>query len=228
VSKTRGARRVWRGLAVAAAGLALTGCAGLHPGVAAQVGDEAISISKVDEVAKDFCEAVAPQIEQNAVTHGYLRGAVVGTLAMRSIAEQVAEERGVDPTSSDGYDRKLAEARQSVASLPEELRDSVVELSSTQDYVEAVQAAVGRQQLDGQGSRQDFIAAGSEEFDRWAADHGVEFDPAFNTVFKDGAVANQDQAVSYAVSEPARNGLEQQLDPAAVRQLPESQRCGGR
>ena len=228
MSKTRGPRRVFRVLAVGVAGLALAGCAGLHPGVAVQVGDESIPVSKVDEVAEDFCEAVEPQLEGQAETiaHGYFRGGIVGTLAMRSIAEQLAEEYGVDPSSSDRYVKQLADIRRGVAALPEDVRDSVVEVDSAPLYVEQVQASVGRIVLDGEGDREAFVQAGQEEFARWVAENGVEFDPAFNTVMTDGTIAQQDMAVSYAVSEQARNGLETEPNSVLARQLPDSHRCG--
>lgn len=227
MSKTRGPRRVLGALAVAVAGLTLTGCAGLHPGVAVEVGDETITVEEVDRIATDFCEAVEPQLEGQAesVPHAYFRGGIAGTLAMRSVASQLADEYGVTADSRE-YTRQLTEIQRGVASLPEDIRESVVEVQSAPLYVEEIQAEIGRTRLDGDASRQDLVAAGQEEFARWTAEHDVEFDPALNTVMKDGTVTTEDQAVSYAVSETARGGLEEQPNSVLARRTPDSHRCG--
>ena len=207
--------------------LALTGCAALQPGVAAEVGDETISVARVDEVADDFCAAITPQLEGQAETipHSYLRSGIAGTLALRSVADQLAADYGVE-AESDQYLQALADLRQSVQSVPEELRDSVIEVESTPPYVEAVQAAVGEVVLDGEGEYADFVAAGSDTFETWIAENGVEFDPALDTTIKDGVIDTQDGSVSFAVSERAKNGQATEPNSVTARTLPASQRCG--
>lgn len=226
MSKIRGRRPVW-GAALAVVCLTLTGCAGLRPGVAVQVGEETITVDQVDTVAADFCAAVEPQLEQQAesIPHSYFRSGIAGTLALRSVAEQLAAERGVDAESEE-YLQQLSDLHRGVAAVPEEYRDSVVEVESAPAYVEAVQAAVGEQVLDGDGERQDFVAAGADEMAGWIAANEVEFDPALNTRIEDGMIAPADQSVSFALSEMARAGLEEQPNSATARQLPASQRCG--
>lgn len=226
MSKIRGRRPVW-GATLAVVCLTLTGCAGLRPGVAAQVGDETITVDEVDAVAADFCAAVEPQLEQQAesIPHSYFRSGIAGTLALRSVAEQLAAERGVD-VESDAYLQQLADLRRGVAAVPEDYRDSVVLVESAPAYVEAVQAAVGEQVLDGDGEEQDFIAAGADEMAAWIAAHEVEFDPALNTRIEDGTIATRDESVSFALSETARAGLEEQPNSVTARQLPATQRCG--
>jgi hypothetical protein len=113
-----------------------------------------------------------------------------------------------------------------VAEVPEELRESVIEVESAPAYVEAVQAAVGESVLDGEGEYEDFVAAGTDEFETWLAENGIEFDPALNTVVKDGVIETQDGGVSFAVSELATSGLEEQPNSVVARQLPATQRCG--
>jgi hypothetical protein len=227
VSKTRGPRQAWRALALGVVGLALTGCAGLHPGVAVEVGEQTITVDEVDAVAEDFCTAIEPQLEAQAesVQNSYFRGGIAGTLAMREIAEQVAAEYGVEPDNQD-YRDQLAEIERGVTTLPESVQESVVTIETAPLYVDEVQALVGEQVLDGEGEREDLVAAGQEEFAAWVAENGVEFDPSLNTVIRDGTIANQDRAVSFAVSEAARNGLEQQPNSVLARQTPDSHRCG--
>lgn len=207
--------------------LALTGCGALQPGTAVEVGDEAISLDRVDQVAADFCTAIEPQLEAEAETipHGYFRSGVAGTLALRSVADQLADDYGVVP-DSDQYLQALAGLRQGVRAVPEELRDSVIEVESAPPYVEAVQAAVGEAVLDGQGEYADFVAAGTDAFETWIAENGVEFDPALDTTIQDGTIAPEDGSLSFAVSELATNGQAEQPSSVTARMLPESQRCG--
>lgn len=207
--------------------LALTGCGALQPGVAVEVGDETISLDRVDQAAADFCAAVEPQLETKAETipHGFLRSAVAGTLALRSVADQVAADYGVEP-DSDQYLQTMADLRQGVQAVPEDLRDTVLEVESAPPYVEAVQAAVGEVVLDGEGKYEDFVAAGADEFETWIAENDVEFDPALDTAIKDGVPDSADGSLSFAVSETARNGQATEPNSMTARLLPESQRCG--
>lgn len=215
------------GAVLALAALTLTGCGAIRPGTAVEVGDETISLARVDEVSTDFCSAIEPQLEGQAETipHGYFRGGIAGTLALRSVSDQIADEYGVTADSEE-YLQSLSDLRQGVAAVPEDLRDSVIEVESAPAYVEAVQAAVGEVVLDGDGEYEDFVAAGTEEFEAWIAENGVEFDPSLNTVIKDGTIGTADRSLSFPVSEKAKAGLAEQPDSVAARQLTDSQRCG--
>lgn len=225
MSNTRG--RVRGALVVALAALTLSGCAALKPGVAAQVGEESITMDEVDQVATDFCEAVAPQLESQAETvpNSYFRGGIAGTLALRTVADEVAADFGV-AADSDDYTTQIAEIRRGVASLPEDIRESVLRVESAPLYVQEIQAEVGEVVLGGDGDREAFVAAGQDEFATWIAENGVEFDPSLDTVMQDGTIADADQSISFAVSEAARGGQEQQPNSMLARQLPTTQRCG--
>ncbi len=215
------------GVVTALAALILSGCGALQPGAAVEVGDETISHDRVDEVAGDFCSAIEPQLEAQAETipNSFLRGGIAGTLGLRSAADQIADDYGVDP-ESDQYLEALAGIRDGVAEVPEELQESVIEVESAPAYVEAVQAAVGEVILDGDGEYEDFVAAGTDEYETWLAENGIEFDPALNTVVKDGVIETEDGGVSFAVSELAKNGLAEQPNSVIARQMPATHRCG--
>lgn len=215
------------GVVAVLAALVLTGCGALRPGTAVEVGDETITASRLDDVTSDFCRAIEPQLEAEAesIQNSYLRGYVAGTMALRSVADQVAAEFGVE-ASGEEYLQQLADLRKGVASVPEDIRDSVIEVESAAAYVEAIQAAVGEEVLDGVGEDAELLAAGREEFDAWISQNGVEFDPSLNTEIKDGAFSIRDAAVSFAVSERATSGTAEQPNAVAARQLPDPQRCG--
>lgn len=215
------------GAVAAVAVLALTGCGALRPGVAVQVGDETISASDLDTAATEFCTAIEPQLEQQAesIQNSFLRSYVAGTLALRSVAEQMAEEHGVDVREDETYLQTITQLQQSLAQVPEDARDTVIEIESAQAYVDAVQRAVGETLVEG-GEEQEIAAAGREEFDSWISENGVDFDPSLNTVIEDGVFAMKDQSVSVAVSDTAKTGLEEQPNAVAARDLTRAQRCG--
>lgn len=215
------------GVAVAAM-LLLTGCAGLRPGTAVEVGDERVTTSELDDVTTRFCAAVEPQLDSQAQTapNGFLRGLVAGSLAQRAAASQVADDYGVDPESSEQYQQALSGLRGEIASLPEEQQDAVIAYQMAEPYVQATGIAVGERLLDGEGDEGEFAAAGAAEIERWTKDNGMRFHPSLNLEIRDGQVAPADGALSFAVSEGARAGLEEQPNPALAAELPDSQRCG--
>ena len=69
LTRQRPARRPVGVVGLALAGLALTGCGpslGIHPGSAVVVGDESLSMSKIDDTTQRYCEAYTPQITQSS------------------------------------------------------------------------------------------------------------------------------------------------------------------
>ena len=223
--KSRGPVRVL-GVAVAATVL-LSGCAGLRPGTAVQVGEERIPTTEVDEVAGSFCDALEPQLAQQAETipNSYLRGGIAGTLALRSVAEQVAADFGVE-ADSEQYLQQMEDLRRNVAALSPEQQEAVIAIESAPFYVQAIQTAVGEEILEGDGEESDFVAAGDEEFQAWIEENGVEFDPSLNTTISDGQIATEDGSLAFPVSEAAKAGQEEQPNAVLARQLPASHRCG--
>ena len=163
---------------VLAATLLLSGCAGLRPGTAVEVGDEQITTSEIDAVTTQFCAALEEPLDQQAQTipHSYFRGGIAGVLAMREVASQVAADFGVEADSEE-YRQQLADLREQIATLPESQQEAVVQVEGSPFYVQAVQTAVGEELLGGEGDASAFEQAGAEEMQRWIDENGVEFDP---------------------------------------------------
>jgi hypothetical protein len=214
---------------VASAALVLSGC-DIHPGAAAQVGDKSISMSTVDDTADAYCRAIEKQLVGNSqvVPQGYFRGGVAGTLALRSVADQLASDYGVEPGKV--YDKKVSDLQQQVAVLPDDVQHAVVTIETGQDYVTSVQEAVGEKILQAKGtsapSYSEAADAGAQRFNLWIKQHGVEFDPSLNMSINNGKLGSADSSLSYAVGSSARNGQADSPDPAYARGLPESHRCG--
>lgn len=220
--------RLAAGLALAVA--LLTGCGSTPPGVAVQVGDDEISMSEVDELTGEYCRAIERQLVGNAQTvpMRYFRGGVAGNLALRSAAEQMAEEYDVEP--GEVYDEKVAQLEQSVAVLDEDVRESVIVVESSAAYVEAVQVGVGERVLTEQGVAEpkysERLREGRRVFEEWLAEEDVEFDPQLGVELSDGQVTPVDTSLSYPAGEDAQEGAKDQPDQTYARGLPDAHRCG--
>lgn len=216
---------------LALAGALLTGCGSASPGVAVQVGDAEITTNRVDELAGEYCRAIEDQLAaQNppqVVPNRYFRGGIAGTLTMREIGEQVAEEYGVEAGSV--YDEKVAQLEQSVAVLDVDVREAVIEVESSSAYVEAIQAAVGEILLEEEGASadeySDQVARGQQVFEDWISENGVTFDPALGVTLDKGQIRSADTSISYAVGDNAVKGAADEPDPAYAAALPDSQTC---
>jgi peptidyl-prolyl cis-trans isomerase SurA len=213
---------------------ALSGCgvAGtdFHPGVAAQVGDDTISVSKVNSVVSSYCSALEGQLaaQQQVLPMRYLRGGVAGELALVAAARQFAEETGVEPGST--YDDKVAQVRTAVKDLPEDQQDAVLEVETSAAYVAGVEQSVGEQVLADKGDTApqpaDAVKAGTKEFTRWLSDQDVSIDPQFGVSIESGQAVPEDTSVSFPLGDTAQQGDAPTPDPSYAAGLPDSLRCG--
>lgn len=212
----------------------LSGCGvagtGFHPGVAAEVGDETISVSKVNQIASDYCIAIESQLADNkqVLPQRYLRGGIAGQLALVSAAEQLAAEYDVEPGLQ--YDQKVAELQSGTAELSEGEQEAVIEIESSSAYVTGIQEAIGEKLLRAKGAADPTIdqarASGQKAFNAWLADHDVSIDPQFGVSIKDGRAVPTDTSLSVAVGDTAKKGQADSPDQEYAASLPDSHRCG--
>jgi hypothetical protein len=215
-----------------AGGLSGCGAAGtsLHPGVAAQVGDDTISAREVNSVASNYCASIEKQLNDNkqVLPQSYLRGGVAGQLTLVEAARQLASEEGVEPGTD--YTRKVSDLRDAVADLPEEQADAVVEIESSSTYLTSVLDAVGRKQLAASGAKDTGTeaagAAGQKALTAWIDDHDVQIDPEYGVEIENGKAVPVDGSVSFAVGDAARKGTAATPDQQYAASLPDSHRCG--
>jgi peptidyl-prolyl cis-trans isomerase SurA len=213
---------------------ALSGCgvAGtdFHPGVAAQVGDDTISVSKVNSVVSSYCSALEGQLaaQQQVLPMRYLRGGVAGELALVSAARQFADEKGVEPGST--YDDKVAQLSTAIKDLPADQQDAVLEVESASAYVAGVEQSVGEQVLADKGETSpqpaDSIKVGTKEFTAWLADQDVSIDPQFGVSIANGQAVPEDTSISFPLGDTAKQGEAASPDPSYAAGLPGSLRCG--
>jgi len=222
VSKTRLLTAATMGVA----GLLLTGCGSATPGVAARIGDQELTVRQVDTATSHYCTALGEL--ESEVPMSYVRQFVIQLLALRSQAEQIADEYGVRPGST--YRNDVAQRQGTAATKPEEVRDDYVELASTQAYAQDILDQVGRIELDERGiaepTAEQVSQAGLDVFNQWPDVNGVEVDPRYGLESVDGQLRPVDTSTSVAVGETAKAGLATEPDTAFAQSLPQTHRCG--
>ena len=208
------------------AGLLLTGCGSAAPGVAAKVGDQELTVRQVDSVTANYCTALGEL--ESEVPMSYVRQFVIQLLALRSQAEQIADDYGVEPGST--YLNDVAQRQGTAATKPEEVREDYVDLASTQAYAQDVLDQVGAIELEQDGvvdpSAEEVSQAGLDVFNQWPDVHGIEIDPRYGLRSVDGVLTPVDTNTSVAVGETAKSGLATEPDTAFAQSLPLTHRCG--
>lgn len=235
------------GLAGAAVLVVTSGCgvAGtdFQPGAAATVGGAELPSGTVNEYAGYFCDALESEAfgDVGAVARSELKQGVAGNLTRRLAAEQLAEQYAVDP--GEYYQRVRAEAQQDLGDLgdlSQEATEALVEVQTTDAYVNGVALAVGERVLVEEGEEnpgpQAAQARGAAVFTQWLAEQDVEIDPALGVeLAEDGTWARADTAASVPGSDLAvvagLGAVDEAGQPiedyaAYVSSLPASQRCG--
>lgn len=222
MSKTR----VLTAATMGVAGLLLTGCGSAAPGIAARVGDEELTVRQVDAVTAHYCTALGKL--ESEVPMSYVRQFVIQLLALRSQAEQIADEYGVEAGST--YLNDVAQRQGTADTKPEEVRDDFVELASTTAYAQDILDQVGAIELEEAGvtdpTAEQISQAGVDVFNQWPDVHGVEVDPRYGLKSVDGQLTPVDTNTSFALSDTAKSGLATEPDTAFAQSLPTTHRCG--
>lgn len=216
------------------AALLLSGCGvagtSFHPGVAAQVGDETVSVAKVDSIASNYCSAIETQLssQHQVVPRHYLRDGIAGRLTLLAAARQLADQYGVEAGTQ--YDQRVAELHSAVATLPEDQQQAVIEIEASTAYLSGVEQAVGEKVLAAQGtsgaSSRAAAKAGQAAFATWLDHHDVTIDPQFGISIKNGQTVKTDTSVSFPVGDAAKQGQAATPDPSYASSLPDAHRCG--
>lgn len=212
----------------------LTGCGSdlspdVHPGSAAVIGDDEISLDEVDDLAEDLCHLIEPQLEANqlAWSTAKMRAISLDSLLTDALTHRFADEFDLEP--SDSYEQDLRVALQANETDQLSGRDLEVANGFTERalYHSAITAAAGREEL-GSGNEQELEAKGQELFLAWRDEQDVSVDDRFGTVenISGFPFTAADNGLTVAVSKVARDSASGADDPAYVSELPPSQRCG--
>ena len=222
---------------LAAAGLVLSGCGasmGIHPGAAAVIGDETISMNRIDTTTTRYCQAYEPQISQQSqrVPMRYLRQFVAANLSQRLLGQQLAAAYDVQPTSA--YTQQVTKVEQQFASSSSTLRDAVVDVEAGGTYLSDVQVAIGQKLLAASGTSAPTAKAalqrGQVATQDWLKSHSISIDPVFGIAPDGGQFKAAPDQTSYPLSTLASQGAAaggaSQPDPAYTAALSPSQVCG--
>ncbi|NUR06883.1 MAG: hypothetical protein HOQ22_05495 [Nocardioidaceae bacterium] len=222
-------RRTVPAIAGAIAALFLTACSN-HPGSAATVGDESISVTTVDDVASALCAVQSGGgSSQQLASRGARQGAL-DVLISSDLSRQYGEAEGVVP-DQEQVDAALSANEQNIKALPAEHR--AIFRDTLRNYAEGqlMLIDIGRQTLTAQGKAnatdQQAVAQGTKLRNAWAAKNlDVSVDPRYGE-FANGALVSKSGSLSVAQSERATDG--DSPDPSAgwVSELPASQKCAG-
>lgn len=238
LTRQRPARRPVALIGLAAAGLLLTGCGsslGVHPGAAAVIGDESVSMRKIDSTATLYCKAYVTSQQQQATQQqsgpapmGLFRSYVAGSLSKRLLGRQLATAYDVQPAS--GYQSQVSQIESALTSAPADQRDAVIDVAASDAYLQNVEVAVG-QKLTGNegGSNADLKAAlarGQVATQDWLDHHEAVIDPVFSVDVDGGKFTRTLDQTSYPVSAFAVAGTKATPPDTYTSALPVAQRCG--
>ena len=182
---------------VALAGLLLTGCGsslGIHPGAAAGVGSETLSMGKIDDTTTLYCRRTLRQSQPSQqrpsgpLPMGTFRSYVASSLSKRLLGQQLADQYAVEPAS--GYQNAVSQYEQALASSPADQRNAVIQVAGADAYLQNVQVAIGQQLTGNTGqSNADLKAAlqrGEVATQDWLNDHDAFIDPVFGLAVDGG------------------------------------------
>jgi peptidyl-prolyl cis-trans isomerase SurA len=204
--------------------LTLSACAGLHPGVAATVGDETIATSEVDDVTRISCDlgGSAPQ-PRSAVMRD-----IVNALVTTRVDTQYAESVGATYDKSQ-LQQRVQQLEDSLTKLSDADRDTYVQVVSDFLRSQLMLADVGAKSLKKKGAANpavdESVNEGSKLSAAWAKKNlDVEIDPRYNPGTS-GKAGGGDGSISRPVSPYAKSAAGT-AKPDFVSALPAELRCG--
>ena len=224
-------------VAALAVGALATGCssADVHPGQAAVVEGDAISMKTANSFADDFCDLNKPSLQQNKLTFPMvtLRALSLNILIQDELLHRYVDERGWTPPAS--YREAIAklddEAHQQ--QIPASQVEAYKKVRTAQEYAAWVYIKAGHEVLTQEGKSGDDQQAyerGQLILREWMEKQDVTIDPRFGRIDENGDVVAPAGGLSVAVSDLARKGAK--LPPLSSRDssyadaLPASQVCG--
>jgi hypothetical protein len=212
----------------------LSGCgADVHPGQAAVVGDEFISLSEVDDFAEDFCDLNKPFLEGQdlVLPMADMKARVLDLLVTDAVVHQYAEERGWTPPAS--YRTAVANLEQEAEGfkIPERDVPAFVKVRTAEEYAKFVYTEAGSEAL-GDGAEQgaeDAEARGRVIIADYREKADITIDPRFGTIDDTGTLVGSTSTLSVPVSTLAKSGSKPPSldsgDTSYTDQLPDSQIC---
>jgi peptidyl-prolyl cis-trans isomerase SurA len=203
--------------------LTLSACAGLHPGVAATVGDQTIPTSQVDDVTRISCD-----LGGNAQPRSAVMRDIVNALVTTRVDTQYAESVGASYDKAQ-LQQRVQQLEDSLTKLSDTDRDTYVQVVSDFLRSQLMLADVGAKSLKKKGTANpavdESVNEGSKLSAAWAKKNiDVEIDPRYNPGTS-GKAGGGDGSISRPVSPYAKSAAGT-AKPDFVSALPTELRCG--
>jgi thiol-disulfide isomerase/thioredoxin len=220
---------------LALVGLLLSGCGGslgIHPGSAAVIGDDTLTMNKIDSTTTLYCRAYLPQLQQQGqkLPMHYLRQFVAASLAQRDLGQQLADQYAVQPTSQ--YQDRLNQVSQQFASAAPDVKQAVLDVEGGDPYLQTIQVAIGEKLLAEAGTpttkAKAALQRGQVATPDWLRTPQVAIDPVFGVGVDGGAFKAFRDQTSYPLSALASAGAAGAAapDPTYTAALTPGQLCG--
>ncbi|MET1060442.1 MAG: hypothetical protein ABWX84_12640 [Nocardioides sp.] len=231
--RTRSFRRYAVAALSVAALAAVSGCGSdVHPGQAAVVEGQRISMSDADSFSDDFCELYRPILKQqdSALAMSTIRALALDVLVRDEVVHQYAEDRGWTPPASyhkavRGIDQQAEQFQIPAADL-----DTFRKVREAEEYANWVYAKAGQEKVGETGDAQAALAEGRTILTAYADDADITLDPRFGTVSAEGQYLPSTGGLSVPVTTLAKGGSTpadpQSGDTSYVDSLPANQKCG--
>lgn len=207
---------------------ALSACGSqLNPGVAVSVGDQSYSMSEVDSLSGDLCDAVRsnPQIIGEGVPMATVKASIARAMVYIAVADQLGREEGV--SASADYRSVQQQAQLQLGSVDPDVRARVVPYLISQNYFLDVATQVGAKKVgDDVGSADQAQAEGLKEAVAYAKGLDITLDPQLPQVeLAADQILTSSAETSVAVSDFAKGAAADQPDPGWLGDLPADQKC---
>jgi hypothetical protein len=200
------------------AGLTLAACGSVHPGAAAVVDDQTISMKSLDKSAKALCTlALASSQGAGSPANADIRRQALSTLVSLVVARKLADEEGLTPKPVD-YKLTNDQEGQVAKAFPKEKNlGEIKKLIEQSQELSAISLALG-QKITGQAPTAETAdqigAAGQAEITKAFKDNDVEFAPRFGLSNTSAKVITSTGSLSVTKAADAKPD-----------QLPAAQRC---
>lgn len=209
-----------RAVVLILAALTLAACGNIHPGAAAVVDGETISMKSLDRTAKAYCTlTVASAQGATAPENAEMRRQALTTLVSLVVARKIAEEENIKPKPSVYELTGEQEEQIAKAFSKEKDLDEINKLIEQSQELSAISVAFG-EKVTGQPvtaeNQAQIGAAGQAEITKAFKDNDVEFAPRFGL---SNSTAQQVAATGSLSVAPTDLGADK------PNELPASQRC---
>ncbi|MDX6233769.1 MAG: hypothetical protein QOH68_2841 [Nocardioidaceae bacterium] len=200
------------------AGLTLAACGNVHPGAAAVVDDQTISMKSLDKSAKALCTLASANPQRTAtISNADIRRQALSTLVSLVVARKLADEEGITPKPAD-YELTNDQEGQVAKAFPKEKNlGEINKLIEQSQELSAISLALG-QKVTGQAPTAETAdqigAAGQAEITKAFKDNDVEFAPRFGLSNTSAKVITSTGSLSVTKAAEAKPD-----------QLPAAQRC---